>query len=284
MEGDESLSGMVYEPLFELEKTGIEIKYLTNKGRYSPPHWHAGVEMIYILNGIGRIVISGREYKMVAGEFIVIDSNQVHETKCAKASMMIMIHFSRNSMKTYVPELDSYSFRCSRITLKKEEVPDYLEICSLLKRLPPLYVTRPRGYRLLSQAITMEILFQLLNHFAVPRETMDITGDEEGLKRLADITAYIEEHHSSKISLEEIAEHFYLSREYFSRFFKQNMGVTFSRYVNQIRLMHIYHDLSNTSDGVMELVEKHGFTNYKLFNKMFQEIYGCKPSQVRQKD
>ena len=108
-------------------------------------------------------------------------------------------------------------------------------------------------------------------------------NDETVLERLAEMTAYIEEHHAEKISLEEIASHFYLSREYFSRFFRQNMGVTFSRYVNQIRLMHIYHDLCSTGEGVMELSEKHGFANYKLFNRMFREIYGCKPSDVRKK-
>lgn len=278
------MPGMIFEPLFELEKTGIEIKYLTNKGNYSPPHWHAAVELIYILNGIGRIVIGGRDYKMVAGEFIVIDSNQVHETKCANASMMIMLHFSRSSMKTYEPKLDNYRFQCSRASLKKEELGKYLEICELLKRLPPLYVTRPRGYRLQSQAIAMEALFELLNHFTVPMEAGSVTADEAGLERLAEITAYIEEHHAEKISLGETASRFYLSREYFSRFFKQNMGVTFTNYVNQIRMMHIYHDLNNTGDGVMELAEKHGFTNYKLFSRMFREIYGCRPREVRQKD
>ena len=86
------------------------------------------------------------------------------------------------------------------------------------------------------------------------------------LERLAEITAYIEEHHREKITLEDIASNFYLSREYFQPiFFRQNSGVTFSRYVNQVRLMHIYHDLCSTGEGVMELAEKHGFANYKHF-------------------
>ena len=31
----------------------------------------------------------------------------------------------------------------------------------------------------------------------------------------------------------------------------------------------------------MEIAEKHGFTNYKLFNRMFHEIYGCTPREIR---
>ena len=84
---------MIYEPLFELEKNGINIKYHTNQGEYTPAHWHGAIELMYILNGVGTILIEGKEYKMIAGEFIVVDSNQIHEARCARASMMIVIHF-----------------------------------------------------------------------------------------------------------------------------------------------------------------------------------------------
>lgn len=96
-----------------------------------------------------------------------------------------------------------------------------------------LYVTRPPGYRLQSQAVAMEVLFELVNHFSAAEDFAGAVNDETVLERLAEMTAYIEEHHAEKISLEEIASHFYLSREYFSRFFRQNMGVTFSRYVTR---------------------------------------------------
>ena len=274
---------MIYEPLFELEKTGIHIAYHTKKGRYSPPHWHSAIELIYVLNGTATITIEGKDHSLVAGEFLVVDSNQIHEAQCARVSMMVVIHYSRAIMKNYMSKIDEYRIHCSRQTLKKEKLDKYLEICGLLKRLPPLYVTRPPGYRLQSQAVAMEVLFELVNHFSAAEDFAGAVNDETVLERLAEMTAYIEEHHAEKISLEESASHFYLSREYFSRFFRQNMGVTFSRYVNQIRLMHIYHDLCSTGEGVMELSEKHGFANYKLFNRMFREIYGCKPSDVRKK-
>ncbi len=31
--------------------------------------------------------------------------------------------------------------------------------------------------------------------------------------------------------------------------------------------MHIYQEICNTQTGILELAEKHGFTNYKLFNQ-----------------
>ena len=118
----------------------------------------------------------------------------------------------------------------------------------------------------------MEIFFELLNHFASQDESIQKPEKNEILNRLEKIIGYIDEHHAEQLSLELIASHFFLSREYFSRFFKKNMGVTFTRYLNQVRLMHIYQDICNTTTGIMEFGELHGFTNYKLFNKMFHEI------------
>ena len=264
---------MIYEPLFKLERTGVQIHYYTSVKKYNPVHWHSAIELIYILNGQGMIMIEGKYYPVVAGEFVVIDSNQLHEFRYMGASMSVVIHFSRSSMKNFIPNLEEYHFRCTRADLKKEQLAAYLEVCELLKKLPPLYVMHPTGYKLKSQAVAMEVFFELVNQFAVQGEVLQKTAKQEDLGRLEEIIEYIELHHKEQISLEEIASHFYLSREYFSRFFRKNLGVTFSRYVNQVRLMHIYQEICNTQSGIMELAEKHGFTNYKMFHKMFREIY-----------
>ena len=56
---------MIYEPLFKLERTGVQIQYYTNHGKYNPVHWHSAIELIYILNGQGTIMIEGRDYPFI---------------------------------------------------------------------------------------------------------------------------------------------------------------------------------------------------------------------------
>ena len=65
-------------------------------------------------------------------------------------------------------------------------------------------------------------------------------------------------------------------------FFKKKMGVTFWEYQNEYRLSFIYKDLINTKAPVHVILERHGFTNYKLFRRMFQEHFGCTPTKVRE--
>lgn len=55
------------------------------------------------------------------------------------------------------------------------------------------------------------------------------------------------------------------------------MGVTFLEYQNEIRLSRIYDDIINTDDQISHILERHGFTNYKLF----RERFGCTPTELR---
>ena len=52
-------------------------------------------------------------------------------------------------------------------------------------------------------------------------------------------------------------------------------------YVNQVRLDHIYQDLIATQDGTMEIMERYGFYNQKVFYRMFKETYHCTPRELR---
>ncbi|MBQ2641402.1 MAG: helix-turn-helix transcriptional regulator [Lachnospiraceae bacterium] len=103
-------------------------------------------------------------------------------------------------------------------------------------------------------------------------------------RRIREIVSYIAENYNKPITLEEISDRFGLSNEYFSRLFTQKIGIPFKKHLNQVRLSHIYHDLCATDAPIMEIVERHGFTNYKLFSRMFREIYGASPREIRRRN
>ena len=101
------------------------------------------------------------------------------------------------------------------------------------------------------------------------------------LDRLDLIIKYINNHYSECISLENISSQAGLNAEYFSRFFKKYMGTTYLKYLNSIRLEHFYIDLTNTDYSISELIERNGFTNYKVFMKLFRDAYGTTPNEIR---
>lgn len=200
---------MKYEPLFELDRTGVQMEYYTNIPIVYPVHWHSAIELIYILNGNAKIMVEGKDYPLITGEFVVIDSNQMHKFKYLRESMMIVLHFSRSSMKNFVPLLEKYHFHCAKETLEKEQLESYLKVCDLLRGLPPLHIMQPIGYKIKCHAIAMEVFYELLNHFVSQVESTQKSDKSEILNRLEEITVYIDEHHAEQLSLERIASHFF---------------------------------------------------------------------------
>lgn len=275
------MSTGIYKQIYDLEKTGISIHYYTKRGEYNPPHWHSALELHYALNGTGEIVIDKKRHALVSGEFLLVDSNVIHHAQCTRISMGISIYVDREFLKKHVPDLDFYRIECSRETLSRDKLDSYLKICEMLKELPRMYILHPTGYRMKCEAIVMEILFLLIHEFSVREIHAEYTKDSRVRERLDEINAYVKEHYREPVSLEGIASSLGLSKEYFCRFFRQYMGITYARHVNLVRLVHIYDDILETQDNITVIAEKHGFTNYRMFVRMFREIYGCTPASLR---
>lgn len=271
-----------YESFKELLTSGFRISYVTAPGGYHPKHWHEELEILFHLNGDSDITIDGKEYHLEKKHMITIDSRQIHST-CSydPASMFICIHISKSYMEKYIPGLEKYQIRCTPENIRDDNFQDYLDICMLLQDLTQSYIKEPITLSMETEGYILLILARLVQHFsskdalAVPH--VDILAAE----RIRTIIAYVQEHFREPINLNDIAGKLGLEKEYFCRFFKKYMNMSFLQYLNEIRVSHIYQDLENTSLSIAEIMEKNGFTNQKLFNRTFKSLYGCTPSSVR---
>ena len=89
---------------------------------------------------------------------------------------------------------------------------------------------------------------------------------------------YIEGHLDEKLSLDEVAAHFYISRGTVNKFFRQSMDTTFYKFVTQRRL--ILAKLLITEGENMDVISrKCGFTDYSTFYKSFKKEYGISPRE-----
>ncbi|MCI6919326.1 MAG: helix-turn-helix domain-containing protein [Lachnospiraceae bacterium] len=96
------------------------------------------------------------------------------------------------------------------------------------------------------------------------------------------IVRYMHEHLSEEISLTVLAEEFHLSAQYISQLFKNEIGVNFLTYLTSIRMEQARKLLLSTSLSIAEISEKTGYSDYRVFTKVFKKIEGVTPSQYRQ--
>ena len=142
-------------------------------------------------------------------------------------------------------------------------------------------MNQKKTYLLRSTSLMLNLLAELVEYFSTPITPVMTYTRLTNVERMEQVCDYVEHHYQEEITLQDAADELGLNREYFCRFFKQNMGIPFVKYVNQVRINHIYQDLLHTEDSIQEIMERHGFFNQKLFYRMFREHYGCTPREVR---
>jgi AraC-like DNA-binding protein/quercetin dioxygenase-like cupin family protein len=272
---------------FEAQESRLQVDFVTDRGQYHAAHWNSSLEIIYLLNGNARILLDGQQVSLVQGEFIVIDSGRVFELQCKESFMQIRIRADKEFLSARAGDLSQREgivnrrYFCLRESLKEEQLDGFLEICELFKRLVPLYINEPTGFRLKTESIVLDILYHLVQDFSEEVKGGQIPEVTQDLERVRQILAYIEENYEKPLSLQTVSSTFGLSREYFSRLFHQSIGMTFLEHLTGVRIAHFYHDLITTDEPIMKLLEDNGLTNYKHFRKHFKELYGCSPREVR---
>ncbi|RSL33537.1 response regulator [Salibacterium salarium] len=92
---------------------------------------------------------------------------------------------------------------------------------------------------------------------------------------------YIHEHFQNDIKAQQVAENHFITPNYFSLLFKQETGLSFSEYLNSLRISKAAELLVNTPNRVFEIAEYVGYKEYKYFVKVFKKHMGVTPTHYR---
>ncbi|GAA0405994.1 response regulator [Paenibacillus motobuensis] len=110
---------------------------------------------------------------------------------------------------------------------------------------------------------------------------MLIHAHSKDIHIIHDIAKYLEQHYSEEISLQDISSRFFLSREYISRKFKQEFGVTVLDYLSSIRIEKAKLLLMNPHLRIIQVAEMVGYHDEKYFSKVFKKLEGRTPNDYR---
>lgn len=94
---------------------------------------------------------------------------------------------------------------------------------------------------------------------------------------------FIQRSYTTKIYMNDVAAYIGLSPYYFSRVFKQESGLTFTQYINKIRIEKSKEYIRNHNMSLGEIALKVGYEDFSYFSKVFRKSEGCLPSEFRKK-
>ena len=87
--------------------------------------------------------------------------------------------------------------------------------------------------------------------------------------------------HLSSVSLSSLAEAFYVSEGYLSRYIRRETGKTFSRPLMEMRMNRARELLVNTECGIERIVSLVGYTDQSIFFRNFRAVYKTTPLAYR---
>ena len=98
--------------------------------------------------------------------------------------------------------------------------------------------------------------------------------------RMIEIMNYIQANYID-VTLDDLAEKFYLSKPYISKYIKEKSGMTFGELVKKIRMKKAKALLKSSNMTVENIALTVGYQNVEHFNRMFKKAYNMTPSQFR---
>ncbi|MCI5900933.1 MAG: response regulator [Blautia sp.] len=136
------------------------------------------------------------------------------------------------------------------------------------------YILKPVNYEEFGTCID-NLKIALFQHQSSQKEVQQ----EE--RTIHGITRYLQEHLAEEVSLSVLSDEFHLSAQYISQLFKSEIGVNFLAYLTNIRMEKAKQLLMSTSLSVAEISAQSGYSDYRVFTKVFKKSEGVTPSQYR---
>ncbi len=248
---------------------------------YVPTHWHTALEINYVIEGSVDVTTANDVTHLLPGDINIVDSNVLHSTKSVNGNKAILIQLPLQLLERYIPRYSDLCFSFDPHSDDIEEKKLRSRLILTVEGMQKVFEENKEGGILKFNSLLFDLMYQLYHNFSYPRKEDTYTLGQKNFDHIRAIIKYSEQHYMDPISISEIASSVAFSEDYFSHFFKKNMGISYLQYLNELRMSHVYRDLISTNMPLKDILEKHGFTNYKLFRRMFHEEFHTTPGEYR---
>ncbi len=230
--------------------------------------------LFIVLEGSGHLDYCGVHYTLVKGDCVFIDcKNEYSQSSSDNLWTLKWIHFYGKSM----PEIyDKYVRRgglsaFSLMDIKKYELGlDEIFDFSVSQD----YIRDMKINQTISSLLTF--LMEETRNLYHP-----VDGPISTKRNVDDIKKHIETNFAEKISLDMLAEKFYINKYYLTRIFKEQTGTSITNYLLEIRITQAKHQLRFTALPISEISNVCGFDDPSYFARAFHKYEGISPSAFR---
>ncbi len=241
-------------------------------------HWHKEVEFIFVRSGCCRLSVSDQTFLARAGDLVVCESGVIHYSDSFDLDNSLDFIICDTGILSSMFQNPHFI----RPLVSREDLASYglTEELETLISLVARELSHKRPYYQEIVEASLARFWNLLRRFH-PRNTDHSPAEnrrEHMLTELQLLLDYIDSHFTDNISLEYAAARMNFSPSYFSRVFKNLVGINFVTYLNLVRVEEAARQLRESNRKVTDIALDCGFNNIRTFNRVFKEITGFTPS------
>ena len=240
---------------------------------------HQEPEIIYVLKGTVAITIDQDKYHLNEGDFLLINANKPHSVvNTVKDVLCARFMFDYPMMMEYM-KTDQLLFWCNTVVDKDEA---YKPLRKIMDQILNMYFEEMSEEKFHLHSLYYEMIYLLVSNFMVKISDNRIKNSEnEEDVRIFEVKNYIQANYYKQISLNDLADKLHLSYAYLSKYIRKHLGLSFTEYLNNIRLYHALDELIHTDKKIISIAVDSGFPTSTAFNKSFKELYKKTPSEYR---
>ena len=303
---DVNLHNSRLELVFEKRIPGLRVSDAVRHHRFimRSRHIHETIELHFILEGQRLMFVDRETYRLSPHSAIVVNHNLIHKTSTAPGfppdhhNFILQLDRSRFDQILRVAGLRGFddfgdrfngvaTFNDSEWRLILAVISEFKAMCEEDKMGAAVSMEDAHAFLYL-QALELASIFakarrRLLhaeleaNQKVVP-ETVVKTGVHQ---KVHEVALYLQTHIHESVSLEELAQRFFMSRSYLTRSFRNVTGFSVVEYMTYIRIQKAQQLLRESDRSITEIADLCGFGNITYFEKVFKTTTGHTPVQYR---
>ena len=262
----------------------------SDRSIYEPRlHYHEYIELLYGLRGSARAWIGNKSYPLAEGDLLIINAGEPHDvTPGESEASYYVIKFLPKLLYTQGQSLSVIRYLLPlwqkqvgfRPALHKSDLRDS-GIDGWVREIRQEWENRSAGYELIIHSNIMQIFVWMLRHCCAEMPTGD--GVSARLQKALGVALAETPKHLEDWTARDAAQACGFSYNYFSHAFKQAFGLSYTAYLESVRLREAERLLLTTDTEITEIAYRVGFGTVSYFIQRFRQNHGISPGAFRRK-
>jgi AraC-like DNA-binding protein len=246
-------------------------------------HFHDFHKILYFQRGNVSYQVEGRSYLLKPNDIVFVPAGEVHRPILHDASPYerIIIYISQSFLDRYKEENADLSLCLQRAHDNHSHVlriPAFesSQLGQVMHRLVLSFESSEYANELYHHILFLEFMIQL--NRAALRDGVEYIPTSSSNRKILALLNYLNENLAEDITIESLADRFYINRYYLMHTFKEETGYSIGSYLSTKRLL-LARDLIAGGVPITTACYECGFKNYSTFSRAYHKLFGHTPRE-----